>query len=213
MTCRDRQTALQEYLLGGLGREEAREMKRHLAECPDCARDLSGYRGLLRALPTLPEPEPPASLHADLIAALARERWAWRREREPVLLTRLRRAFVLVMGGGVVVSLTVALWGWMGRIASFSAHRFAHDILSMRDAARDVWYLITLLGRALEGLSPAAAGAVDALRRVGQPLAAWGPVILATYAAALLLGSWLFWRALRPTEERGVRHASRVSVS
>jgi anti-sigma factor RsiW len=213
MKCRERQTVLQEYLAGELGREEARALERHLAGCPDCARDLAGYRALLRALPSLPEAEPPATLHASLVAALARERWAWRREREPVLLTRWRRAFVLVMGGGFVVSLTIALWGWMGRIASFSALRFTHDLLSMRDAARDVWYLVTLLGRALGGLQPAVAGAADALRRVSQPLAAWGPIILASYAAALLLGSWLCWRALRPVEERGVRHASRVSVS
>jgi len=213
MACRERQTALQRYLLGESGRDESRELERHLGACPDCARDLAHYRVLFRALPMLPEPEPPATLHADLVAALDGERWAWRRDREPVWQTRLRRVFVGVMLTGFAVTLTIALWGWMGRIVSFSALRFSRDLLSLRDAVRNLWYLITLLGRALEGLGPAFDGTWGLLRRVGQPLEGWGPVILATYVAALFLGGGLFWRALRQTNERGVRHASHVSIS
>ena len=210
MACRERQRALQEYLLGELGRAEVKALEQHLRVCPACARDLAAYRGLLGALPSLPEAEPPATLHRDLMTALAPERWAWRRDREPALQTTLRRVFVRVMVAGFVFTLTVALWGWMGRIAAFSANRFYRDLLSMWDVAMDLWYLITVLGRALE---PAAIGVRDVLGRAGQPLAPWGPLILATYGAALLLGSWLCWRALRPADERGVHHASRVSVS
>jgi hypothetical protein len=213
MSCRERQTALQRCALGEADRDQARELERHLGSCPDCARDLARYRTLFAGLRALPEAEPPATLHADVVAALACERWAWRRDREPAWRTRLRRSFVGVMLAGATASLAVALWSWMDRIVAFAALRFSRDLVSLRDGAVDVWYLITLLGRALQRLRPAVEGAWDLLQRIGQPLESWGPVILATYGAALLLGGALFWRGLRQADERGVRHASHVSIS
>jgi len=205
--------ALQRYALGEADRESAGEMERHLGSCADCACDLARYRALFAGLRSLPEAAPPATLHADVMAALGSERWAWRRDREPVWRTRLRRSFVGVMVAGATVSLAVALLSWMDRIVAMAALRFSRDLLSLRDGVVDLWYLITLLGGALERLRPAAEGTWDLLQRIGQPLVGWGPVILATYGAALLLGGALFWRGLRQADERGVRHASHVSIS
>lgn len=213
MSCRERQTALQRYALGEADRAQVRELEQHLGTCAGCARDLARYRALFAGLRSLPDAEPPATLHADLMATLVNDRWAWRRDREPAWRMRLRRSFVGVMLAAVAVSLTVGLWSWMDRIFAFAALRFSRDLLSVRDGAMDVWYLITLLGRALQRLRPAVDGAWDLLQRIGQPLEGWGPVILATYGAALLLGSAFLWRGLRQADERGVRHASHVSIS
>lgn len=66
MTCEQCLDKLTDLLEGELGPEIEREVRQHLAACPECARKLSQIRGLVGVLHGLPEIEPPEELRARL---------------------------------------------------------------------------------------------------------------------------------------------------
>jgi hypothetical protein len=208
MACRERQSALQEYLAGELAPHDARELEAHLARCPACERDLEAYGLLGRALQRMPEPPVPETLHAELMAALRPKVVRWHVERESRLHTVLWRAGAIALTAAFGVSLSVALWGWMGRIGSFAAERFTRDLASFWSYLQDLWSFVRLVGDIVRTLQPTLDGLWSLVQRWGEPATAWGPTVLTAYGATLALGTWLCWRALRPRDERGIHHAA-----
>jgi predicted anti-sigma-YlaC factor YlaD len=208
MACRERQTALQEYAAGELAPEPARRLEAHLEGCSDCARDLAAYRSLQAALHALPEPATPPDLHAQLCAALAPHVAVARRRRERSLQATARRTAAVLVATAFGVSLSVALWGWLGRIASFAAGRFTQDLAAFWTTAKDLWYLLGLLAEVVRTLEPTAGSLWNLGRQAAAPIVEWGALILIGYALALALGGWLCWRALHQREERSLSHAA-----
>ncbi len=208
MGCRDRQLGLQALAAGELPAAQAAELEAHVSACADCARDLSGYRLLGRALSAMPDPPVPETLHAELIMKLETQVFRWRVQRESPLYATLRRSIAVVLASAFGVALSVALWGWMGRICAFAAERFSHDLTTFWRYLQDLWYLVRLLGDVARTLQPTANSLWELIRRASEPMAAWGPLLVAAYGVALALGVWLCWRALRQREERGMSHAA-----
>lgn len=208
MACPHRQRALQELAAGELPPGAAAELEAHLESCAACRRDLHAYRQLIAALPEMPEPAPAPQLHAEVMAGLQPElaRWRHRRETRAQLVTR--RVVTGVLAGAFALSLSVALWGWMGRIGSAAAGRFSRDLLGLWESAQELWRLVQLLGEVLRTLEPALLGLWDALRSSAGLLMPWGPLIAAAYAAVALASGWLCWRVLHSREEGDLSHAS-----
>ncbi|HET7791176.1 MAG TPA: zf-HC2 domain-containing protein [Gemmatimonadales bacterium] len=76
----EREVELNEYADGSITPEARRELERHLAECPACARDLERLRDLLRGASLLPRGIAPPRDRAGAIAAeIARRRVMRRR--------------------------------------------------------------------------------------------------------------------------------------
>jgi hypothetical protein len=207
MACPKRQRALQDYLTGDLPGAASRELETHLERCTDCARDLAAYRALMAALPAMPEAEAPPELHRDVMAALQPQLVQWRHRRETRTQMIFRRGLSAALAGAFALSLSVALWGWMGRIGSAATARFSRDLLGLWESAQELWQLVRLLGEVLGTMEPAALGLWDALRSSAAPLMPWGPVIFASYAAVALLSGWLCWRAFHSREEGDLSHA------
>ncbi|MCK4414628.1 MAG: zf-HC2 domain-containing protein [Candidatus Eisenbacteria sp.] len=208
MACPQRQRALQEYLSGDLPPVAARELEAHLESCADCARDLAAYRRLMAALSELPDAPPVPGLHRDVMAALRPQLVKWRHRRETRTQLVMRRGLSAVLAGAFALSLSVALWGWMGRIGSVATARFSRDLVGLWKSAQELWQLVRLFGDVLRTLEPAALGLWEALRSSAAPLVPWGPLILASYAAVAVLGGWLCWRAFHALKEGDLSHAS-----
>jgi hypothetical protein len=207
MACPERQDALQDYAAGELKPEAACLLEEHVRACPACARDLAAYRLIIAALPQVCDPPLPDSLHAGVLASIRPQEPAWR-QRETRLHLVLRRAATVVLAAAFGLSLSTALWGWLGRIASTIAVRAPQDLLSFWNALREVWQVLRLLADVARMLQPALVGLAETLRRSAQPFAGWGPFLLGLYAAGVILGGWLCWRAIRQANERGWRHAA-----
>jgi len=208
MTCVDRQVELQELLNGELPPRQRKELEAHLQTCAACRQDLETYRLLASALPTLPEPEVPEDLPETVMAAVGAYRPAWWREREPASMTLARRSVFILFAAAFSVALGVALWGWAARIVEFAGRMISRDLIAVWGAARDLWSLITLLGEVARHLQPTAQNLWAVAQRAGEPLAAYGLVLVAAYAAALSIGAFLCWRALFHREGRRLSHAS-----
>jgi len=208
MGCGNRQAGLQAHAAGELPAARAAELETHASACADCARDLAIYRLLGRALPAMPDPAVPDTLHAELITKLETQVFRWRVQRESPLHARLRRAVAVVLASAFGIALSVALWGWMGRIVVFASERFSRDLTTFWRYLQDLWYLVRLLGDVARTLEPTVSSLWDLARRASEPVAAWGPLLVAAYGVALTLGGWLCWRALREREERGMSHAA-----
>jgi anti-sigma-K factor RskA len=74
MKCAQIHANLVAYLLGGLKPEEAAEIRRHLAYCPDCQRELEELRKVDRALEAAPPPaDPPSYLKDELLSRVRAE--------------------------------------------------------------------------------------------------------------------------------------------
>ncbi|MFH1144379.1 MAG: zf-HC2 domain-containing protein [Candidatus Eisenbacteria bacterium] len=208
MSCRERQDGLQAYLAGELTGAESHLLEEHLRGCPACRRDLAAYRMILEALPVIPDPPLPADLHGRVMASWrAQKQPAWKL-RETRLEAGLRRAVAVLLAAAFGLSLSVALWGWLGRIASAMVQRTSQDLVSIWGTAREMWQILGLLGDVARILQPPAVGLAEGLRRSAQPLVLWGPLLLAAYAALAALGVWLCWRAIRRPDERGYKHAA-----
>lgn len=208
MSCRERQQQLQDYLAGELAPDARKDLKAHLEACSSCREDLAAYRLLLGALPSLPEPAVPADLPGQIVAALRSYRAACRPERETATATLIRRTVLVVFASAFAVTLGAALWGWATRITGFAARSFSRDLLAFWDAAKDLWSLLRLFAEVAGMLQPVAQNLWAILLRAGEPLAPLGPIILAIYASALLLGTLLCWRAFSCKGERRLSHAS-----
>ncbi len=64
---------LSDYLDGELGAAERAELESHVDGCARCRQELGALRSTVGLLRSLPEPEPPASLVADVMARLAKQ--------------------------------------------------------------------------------------------------------------------------------------------
>jgi hypothetical protein len=208
MGCRDRQAGLQAHAAGELPPAHVAELESHVRACADCARDLSIYRLLGRELSAMPDPAVPETLHAELITKLETQVFRWRVQRESPLYATLRRSVAVVLASAFGVALSVALWGWMGRIVAFATERFSRDLTTFWRYLQDLWYLARLLGDVVRTLEPTANSLWGLVRRASEPVTAWGPMLVAAYGVALAVGVWLCWRALRQREERGMSHAA-----
>jgi anti-sigma-K factor RskA len=62
------------YLLGALNDREARDLERHLEDCPTCREELDRLRPAIEALPdAVPQHDPPPALKASVMSAVERE--------------------------------------------------------------------------------------------------------------------------------------------
>jgi hypothetical protein len=74
MKCAEIHPNLPAFVLGGLEPEEADEVRRHLASCPGCRRELEDLRKVNRALEAAPPPaDPPAYLKDEILSRVRTE--------------------------------------------------------------------------------------------------------------------------------------------
>jgi len=120
-TCDEIRPQLGAYVLGGLEPEEEREVREHLAHCPDCAREYAELAELPAKLDLIEAPDealqrPAPTLEESILDTHARERRA-RREHA----ARQRRATPkrgpLVPAGGVGVRTRRSILRGRGRLA------------------------------------------------------------------------------------------------
>ncbi len=78
MTCAQVREQLPALLDDRLAATAARDLRTHLAACPDCERELAALGQTLRALDTMPAPSPTPRLRARVYAAIAAEHHATR---------------------------------------------------------------------------------------------------------------------------------------
>jgi len=206
MSCDNRQQQLQDYVGNELTADSASELELHLSQCESCRKDIAGYKMLARALPTMPDPEVPTDLAAQVIAAVSPARR--RPEREPVSATRIRRALKYLCAVAFAATLGTALWGWAARIMDLAESSIKSDLVAFGSAAKDLWYLINLLLEVAGVLQPTAHNFWTNIQLFGEPLVTYGPIFVLLYAGVLSLGAFLCWRALSYRGEGGLRHVS-----
>lgn len=74
MRCTEIHPNLAAFVLGGLEPEETAEVRRHLATCPGCRRELEELRKVNRALEAAPPPEdPPGQLKDEILSRVRAE--------------------------------------------------------------------------------------------------------------------------------------------
>jgi anti-sigma-K factor RskA len=74
MRCAEIHPNLAAFVLGGMEPEEAAEVQRHLASCPDCRRELEELRKVNRALEAAPPPaDPPSHLKDEILSQVRAE--------------------------------------------------------------------------------------------------------------------------------------------
>ena len=76
MTCTESQKAFSPHLDGALTREASAALSEHLGACPVCRHQLEGMRAIVRGLPLMSRPAPPAGLSSAIRDALIIERAA-----------------------------------------------------------------------------------------------------------------------------------------
>jgi anti-sigma-K factor RskA len=101
------------YVLGALEQAEMDQMRRHIAECPRCGREVHG----LASLPVLldhiepadvPPPTPPPRVEEEVLDRFVRERARHRRRRRrPVLTTRRIAALAGVCAAALALALAL----------------------------------------------------------------------------------------------------------
>ncbi len=104
MTCEQCQDQLSDLLEGELAPAAEREVRSHLATCPECARRLSELQTLVSALRGLPEIEPPAELRERLREIATRPSsgfFIWSRTRYVVVTVAAAAAALLLIYTGV----------------------------------------------------------------------------------------------------------------
>jgi negative regulator of sigma E activity len=84
MTCTQIREQLPALLDDRLAAAATRELRAHLAACPDCERELATLSETLRALDAMPAPSPTPRLRARVYAAIAAEQHALRSTPSPV---------------------------------------------------------------------------------------------------------------------------------
>ena len=74
MRCAEIHPNLAAFVVGGMEPEEAAEVQRHLASCPDCRRELEELRKVNRALEAAPPPaNPPSHLKDEILSQVRAE--------------------------------------------------------------------------------------------------------------------------------------------
>jgi len=119
MDCRHTVERLSSYLDGELGAEEARQVRRHLGQCPRCAAELAGLQRVSGALDALDGMPTPSGFARRVRRAADRRRKCIRLPDPPAMRRRrvlIRAAAALVMAAGL----------WFGIAAGDSAFRHAH---------------------------------------------------------------------------------------
>ncbi len=114
MTCQRCRERLSDLLEGGLDPVEENEVQAHLAECDDCALSLEQIRGVVEAVRSLPEVEPPEDLR-ERLRVIPEDVEA---ETAPIW-RRTRHLFV-----GVAAAAALVLVTWMG----LSYHQRSSDV-------------------------------------------------------------------------------------
>lgn len=209
MSCEERQELLQDLAGGELSPEATTGIEAHVEICASCRKDLKAYRMLFQTLPTLPEPAIPVDLSEQIMAAVRAQRGARRRpEREPAAQRLIRRTVLVAFASAFVVTLTAAVWGWSDRILAFADRSLSRGFVGFWETAKELWALLQLGRELVTTLEPFALNVWSVLRKVGDPLAGYGPIILAAYLGVLLVGSLLFWRALSGRDHRRLSHVS-----
>jgi anti-sigma-K factor RskA len=97
MKCAEIHPNLPAFVLGGLESEEDAEVRRHLASCSDCRRELEELRKVNRALEAAPPPtDPPSHLKDEILSQVrpAGERSSSNEEQEDSASLRERRRFL-----------------------------------------------------------------------------------------------------------------------
>lgn len=109
MTCEFCRERLTDFIEGELPPDVEDQVRAHLAECEECARELSQLRAVVSAIHALPEVAPPAELRQRLRripTTAAREperRPAWRRVRYVVASVAAAAAALLLIWAGTTV--------------------------------------------------------------------------------------------------------------
>ena len=84
MTCTQVREQLPALLDDRLATAAVRDLRAHLAACPDCERELAALSQTLRALDSMPTPSPTPRLRARVYAAIASEEHALRSAPAPI---------------------------------------------------------------------------------------------------------------------------------
>jgi hypothetical protein len=84
MTCTQVREQLPALLDDRLATAAVRDLRAHLAACPDCERELAALSQTLRALDSMPTPSPTPRLRARVYAAIAAEEHALRSAPAPI---------------------------------------------------------------------------------------------------------------------------------
>jgi hypothetical protein len=84
MTCTQVREQLPALLDDRLATAAVRDLRAHLAACPDCERELAALSQTLRALDAMPTPSPTPRLRARVYAAIAAEEHALRSAPAPI---------------------------------------------------------------------------------------------------------------------------------
>ncbi len=208
MSCRDRQSSLQDLAEGRLGAGARSELESHLRACASCRKDLRAYRAIMVTLPAMPDPRIPVDLSAQVMAAVRARHLAHRPARETAAASLVRRSLLAIMAGAFAISFGIALWGYSSRIVGFAGQTMSRDLVALWGAVRDLWSLVQVLGDVAQLVQPIAQQLWSLTWRAGEPLQPLGPILLVAYIGILLVGALLCWRALFPRGERRLTHAS-----
>lgn len=173
MNCSEVQALLSAYWGGELADDQRLRVTAHLDQCPDCARELTGFQELTAMSETLDAPAPPARIWADVAKQLDDAR------QEPVsaagrVLSRLQsHRSRIVLAASVLMAVCVGYWGYSAWLASAGDSRFRAEISRYLDTfLRDSASAQQLLLAKYQGQSVAAD---EATREVGyRPLVADG---------------------------------------
>jgi hypothetical protein len=127
MKCAEIHANLAAFALDGLEPEEAAEVRRHLASCPSCQRELRELEEVNHALEAAPSPDagPPAYLKNEILARVRAEEQSFSGEKESASLegrrasgdhrfARFKKPRIILPGVAAVVVTMIALGVFFG---------------------------------------------------------------------------------------------------
>src|SRR4051812_47754006 len=169
MSSRHVRPLLSAYLDGEATPEERRQVERHLAGCPDCARVLAEYRDLGSNIRELSRPMPPATLHGNVWRAIERgetqARWG------PATAGWLRLGAI----AAVLVLAAVVGWGIINRPGPQAAAHPVDPSPGEKNVARNTVIVIDFDKPVAEYLrEPSAIPSVFDLSPPGVYTPSWG---------------------------------------
>jgi len=105
MKCMDFTSRIDEYLDDCLRPEDAKAVRKHLAECPTCAEEAAAVEDLRRRAARIPRSlDPPRDLWPEIATRIAAERVVWGRFGRRVLMAA---AAIALIAGSVVMAYLV----------------------------------------------------------------------------------------------------------